>query len=126
MEKQNKIIMIGAFLLCLAIMIYAFSNKGSKSVNYDNFAQCLTNNAAVFYGAEWCSHCKEEKNTFGESFKFINYVECPQNTQICIDKGIKGYPTWIIGTSTDFIEGFDKNTTFKQLSERTGCELPIK
>jgi hypothetical protein len=68
--------------------------------NYDAFAKCLTEKGATMYGAEWCPHCKEQKAVFGNSFKYINYVECPDNTQLCLDKGIQGYPTWIIGTST--------------------------
>jgi len=61
----------------------------------DAFAKCLTEKGFTMYGAEWCSHCKAEKAMFGSSFKYINYVECPDNLQLCIDKGIAGYPTWI-------------------------------
>lgn len=127
MSKQNKIIIISTFVLCVLVVAFAIFTKDTKEKTsglYDKFAQCLTNNGAVMYGVEWCSHCNEEKNTFGSSFNFINYIECSENTQLCIDKGIRGYPSWSIGTSTELIEGFDKNTTFNQLSEKTGCKLP--
>ena len=68
--------------------------------NFDEFAKCLTQKGAVMYGAVWCPHCIEQKAAFGDSFKYINYVECPDNTQLCIDKGISGYPTWIISASS--------------------------
>lgn len=59
------------------------------------FAQCLTDKGFVMYGAAWCSHCQAQKALFGDSFKNIKYVECPDNINFCLDKGIKGYPTWI-------------------------------
>ncbi len=68
--------------------------------NFDDFAKCLTQKGAVMYGAVWCPHCKEQKAAFGDSFKYINHIECPDNTQLCIDKGIQGYPTWIISASS--------------------------
>jgi protein-disulfide isomerase len=54
------------------------------------------------YGAYWCPHCHQQKQLFGkEAGKKINYIECDpkgvnSQTQLCIQKGIKGYPTWEI------------------------------
>ena len=51
------------------------------------------------YGASWCGHCNNQKKLFGNDFKKINYIECHSSsgqTQICRDKKIRGYPTWII------------------------------
>lgn len=62
----------------------------------DAFAKCLTEKGWVMYGAEWCGHCKVQKALFGDSFKYIKYIECPDNTQLCLDKEISGYPTWKI------------------------------
>jgi len=128
-SKQSKIIIGCAIVLTVVVIIFAIvNNKSQNSGNnpvglYDTFAQCLTDKGAVMYGAEWCAHCKDQKAVFGDSFKLINYVECPDNTQLCIDQGIQAYPTWLIGTSTQ-IEGFDKNKTMKELSDVTGCPLP--
>jgi hypothetical protein len=115
MTKVNKIIIGGAIILAIAVVALAIfnNNKNSSSTSskiglYDAFAQCLTDKGAVMYGAEWCSHCKAQKAAFGDSFRLIKYVECPDNTQSCIDK----------------LEGFDDNKTMKQLSDATGCPLP--
>ena len=126
MEKQNQIIIKCAIALVAVVIIFAFANNGKNKIPglYDEFAQCLTDKGAVMYGAEWCAHCKEQKAVFGDSFRLINYIECPDNTQLCIDKGVQGFPTWLIGTSTK-IEGFDKNKTAQELSDVTGCLLPI-
>jgi uncharacterized membrane protein/glutaredoxin len=65
-------------------------------------AEHLSKSDAKFYGASWCPHCNEQKQLFGSSVKRIPYVECspggqqaPQ-AQVCKEKGIQSYPTWII------------------------------
>jgi hypothetical protein len=131
MNKENKIIIGIAAVVSVVIVFFAIVNGGDKKnilenngpSLYDAFAQCLTDKGAVMYGAEWCAHCKEQEAILGDSFRLIKYVECPDNTELCIDKGIQGYPTWLIGTSTK-LEGFDKNNTMQELSDATGCPLP--
>ena len=61
----------------------------------DAFAKCLTEKGFSMYGAEWCPHCQAEKALFGTSFQYIKYVECPDNINLCLSKGVAGYPTWI-------------------------------
>lgn len=69
-----------------------------SAANYDSLAKCLSDKGVKMYGAYWCPHCQNQKKAFGDSFKYINYIECAdgQNgqTQICKDNGITGYPTW--------------------------------
>ena len=130
MNKQNKIIIGSAVFLSAAIIIFGIISNNINSIVennipgfYDQFAQCLTSKRATMFGAAWCLHCREQKAVFGDSFKYINYVECPQNTQSCIDKGVQVFPTWLIGTSTK-LEGFVENKTMKELSEAAECPLP--
>jgi hypothetical protein len=91
--------------------------------DYDEFAKCLTENKVVMYGAFWCPHCQNQKDTFGESFDFIEYVECSLpdksgQTQVCKDKGIKSYPTWDIKGVMHSGE-----LSLSKLSELSGCKL---
>jgi thiol-disulfide isomerase/thioredoxin len=93
----------------------------------DTFAQCIADKKAVFYGASWCSHCKEQKALFGKSARLLPYEECSTpdmngQNQICKDKKIESYPTW------DFVK--DGVTTRKSevmsltdLSSITGCPI---
>jgi len=127
LTKQNKIIMSVTGLLLLGVLVFAVINKDNtayvpKPSIYDGFAQCLTDKGAVMYGAAWCSHCQAQKKALGDAFRFVEYVECPDNIQLCIDKGIQGYPTWILGSST--VSGFSEKSTMKELSEISGCPLP--
>jgi len=55
------------------------------------------------YGAFWCSHCAEQKETLGKEWqKYVQYVECDKEGQNykgqCKIDGqkLKGYPTWTI------------------------------
>lgn len=76
-------------------------SAGSKDTWQVGLAKHLTEVGATMYGAYWCPHCLEQKELFGEAFKYINYVECDPmgrkaNPALCNEKGIKGYPTWEI------------------------------
>lgn len=67
---------------------------------YDALAQCIKDRGTIFYGAFWCPHCQATKRLFGSSAKLLPYVECSTpdgqgQTQICKDKKIQSYPTWI-------------------------------
>lgn len=124
MNKENKIILV-VVVVIIGIITFIFAKNTNNIVSnkYDEFAKCITEKEAVMYGAESCSHCKAQKSIFGDSFKYVNYIECPDNISFCIERGIEGYPTWLIGTSTK-IEGFNKDTTMQEISNATGCLLP--
>ncbi|MCX6713184.1 MAG: hypothetical protein NTY66_03200 [Candidatus Vogelbacteria bacterium] len=68
-------------------------------------AKFLAAQGIKMYGAAWCTHCADQKAAFGEAFKLITYVECPENTKICLAAGVEGYPTWR-KPNGDKIEGF--------------------
>jgi len=98
---------------------------GNTRGQYDAFAQCLKDSGAVFYGAFWCPHCQEQKAAFGDSAHLLPYVECSTpdmkgQTQICKDKGITGYPTWIFKDGSK-LSGL---VEMKELAEKTACVLP--
>ena len=110
-------------LLVLLIIIvggvFLFSNFEKPEANLDSFAQCLSDKGAVMYGADWCPHCQNEKASFGESFKLVDYVECPDKPNECLAKGVDGYPTWIFPDGRRFVgeQGLAK------LSLESGCPL---
>ncbi|MDB5264840.1 MAG: hypothetical protein JWN64_411 [Parcubacteria group bacterium] len=92
---------------------------------YDGFATCIAESKTTFFGAFWCPHCQQQKALFGKSEKLLPYVECSlpdgkSQTQVCIDNGIKSYPTW------QFADGSRVSgpQSLQTLSEKTGCVLP--
>ncbi|MGE5446136.1 MAG: vitamin K epoxide reductase family protein [Ignavibacteriales bacterium] len=95
-------------------------STGSKDTWQVSLAKHLTEVGATMYGAYWCPHCMEQKELFGEAFKYINYVECDPmgrraNPALCNEKGIKGYPTWEI--KGNFYPGVRSLEELSNLSE---------
>ncbi len=88
-------------IVLLVAMLYFFTDWFSMITGYSvsegektNVAQCLASKEVVMYGTDSCKYCKKQKSLFGDSFGFINYVECSANVKACI--GLEGYPAWKI------------------------------
>lgn len=113
----NKAVVVLVLLLALWLGWYVTPKP------LDDFAKCISDEGAVFYGAWWCTHCKTQKSLFSSSFKYVNYVECSnsdksQNT-LCNSVGIKAYPTWKFKNNKT-MEG---QLNLKGLSEITNCTI---
>jgi hypothetical protein len=124
---QKTIFFIVIIVLVLgAVGAFIIRGSGPKTtVNYDAFATCLKDKGAVFYGAFWCTHCNAQKKEFGSSAKLLPYVECStpdasDQTQICKDKKIEGYPTWVFADGSTLTG----EIPLTALAEKTSCELP--
>ncbi len=84
-------------------------------------AKYLYDNGVVKYSAYWCPNCLKQSELFGkQAYKELNVVECARDamnsqTQLCIDKKIKGFPTWEI--NGNLILGV---LSLKELSKLTG------
>ncbi len=128
---MNKNIVYIVLVLLVVLFLAVILNKNSNSSGsnrLDSFASCLKDKGAVFYGAFWCPHCRDQKQIFGKSVKLLPYVECStpdgqSQLQVCKDKNIQSYPTWdfLVGTTTERLFGKLELST---LSEKTGCLLP--
>ncbi len=98
-SKQTKFILLVIAIIIVVIGIGLVVNKVQGPDKYDGFAQSLKANGAEFYGAFWCPHCQAQKALFGNSKKYLPYIECSNpdksSTQICIDKKIENFPTWM-------------------------------
>ena len=89
--------------IIVAVIVLAFASSlliSAKPGQYDDLAQCIKKQGVIFYGAFWCPHCQRTKGLFGSSAKYLPYLECSTadgkgQVQVCIDKKINNYPTWI-------------------------------
>ncbi|HLP86455.1 MAG TPA: hypothetical protein VK153_01095 [Candidatus Paceibacterota bacterium] len=125
MQTKGKFIIFIVLIVVIIGGIGAYITlKPQAPGKLDGFAQCIKNSGAEFYGAFWCPHCQEQKKEFGSSEKYLPYIECsnPDNTQnqICIDKGIESYPTWIFSDGSKLTG----KLSFETLAEKTQCVLP--
>ena len=97
------------------LMVNSKSTKESIAL-----AKYLRNNGVVKYSAYWCPNCLYQSELFGkEAYKELTVVECSEDginsqTQLCIDKNIKGFPSWEINGKI-----FIGVKTLKELSEIT-------
>lgn len=131
--SQVKALGITLFATAILITLFGYMWKAAENIsvavgprfdietqkNMDMFAQCLADKNITMYGASWCTHCKKEKSAFGSSFVYVPYVECPKNAQLCLEKQIKGYPTWVTSDGM-YYEG---EQGLEKLAEITGCSL---
>ena len=123
---KNGILIFWLILIALIILGIGTSFMASaRPSKLDGFAQCLATKGVVFYGAFWCPHCQRAKAMFGTSAKYLPYVECSTpdgqgQTQVCKDKGIKSYPTWVFPNG----ETYGGEHTLGEIASSSGCALP--
>ncbi len=128
MKTNIKYLLGGLIALIVLISLLVYLQKQSEGPGeLDQFATCLKEKGAKFYGAFWCPHCNNQKKMFGKSAKLLPYVECSTpdasgQTEDCNKLGIESYPTWI------FADGSKLNgeIPLQQLAEKTSCQLPVK
>lgn len=134
------------FLAGIIIIVGGIAFIASKTTStaeaspYDTeaLAQCLTAHGAKFYGAFWCPHCQATKKLFGAAKADLPYVECSTadtqgQLQICKEKQIESYPTWIFSDGTRLNGELTMQNpapagmmSFNQLAAQASCPLIIK
>ncbi len=124
-SSQVWIWVVSALVIIGGVVWWSSSQTASGPSNLDSFAQCLKDKGATFYGAFWCPHCQNQKKMFGSSAKLLPYVECSTpdgqgQTQICKDKKISGYPTWIFADGSQLTG----EIPLADLAAKTSCQLP--
>lgn len=125
-KKKGKKYLTWLIILIVIIglptwLLYSGAKKPGK---YDDFAVCLKENGAKFYGAFWCSNCADQKRLFGKSEKLLPYIECDSRgensqPQLCQQERITAYPTWIFSDGTR-IQGVQ---SLNRLTELSNCQL---
>ena len=114
--KSTWTYVIIVFILIIAIYGYkSITGRVIEPGQSDELAQYLTQQGVKMYGTEWCSHCKNQKKLFGNSFQYIDYVDCDINRQECLDAGVSGYPTWKINN-----QNYPGEQSFERLASLTG------
>ena len=123
MPKAKIILAIVLILVVAAVAFVAVGQSGPGK--YDSFAQCLSSSGVKMYGAYWCPHCNNQKQLFGSSWKYMDYVECSLpnragQTAVCREAGIEAYPTWALPDGSKMTG----ELSLQRLAQQSGCELP--
>ena len=117
----TRVLIVG-FLIFAMFAVWAFWLRRHHAGNYDALAECLAAKQVKMYGLYWCTHCADQKNMFGSSFKYVPYIECGvkgsrQETPECIQAHVKNFPTWEFPGG----ERHEGVLPLKDISERSGC-----
>ena len=118
---NNKFIIVSLSLVTLLLVggVALIARQPKSNPAMDSFVKCLAEKKLVMYGAYWCPHCINQKKLFGESVQYLSYVECTQQTKLCLEQKIEGYPTWIDASGNRF----SGEQSLQKLSEITQCKL---
>lgn len=120
-KNKNLYIIIAMSLALLLIIIYPKAPNEKNEL--DDFAACLKDSGAKFYGTENCSYCKAQRELFGPSFPLVPYVACDGAvgmSPVCKSAGITAYPTWIFSDGSKDMG----MKSLQYLAKKTGCTLP--
>jgi hypothetical protein len=110
------------FLTCLAGTA-GCTYVCAEEINAEELAKELSSQGWVMYGTERCPWCIKQKEEFSDAFRYINYVDCEENRQACIDAGIKGIPCWISPNGT-LHSGYHNLTKLAQLASAYRAAQP--
>ncbi len=85
-----------------------------------SFSNCVAEKGIVVYGANWCGYTNNLVDNLG-GFGLIEpfYVECTEETELCSQEQITGYPTVKLNG-----EKINPERTFEGFAEVTGCTAP--
>jgi glutaredoxin len=116
---------LGITFCIAAVAVFGMLSEMTKvSGQYDGFAKCLSENGITMYGASWCPHCNAQKQMFGNSWMYMNYVECSLpnkggQAQECVKARITSYPT------CEFQNGLriEGDIPLEKISSLSGCKL---
>jgi thiol-disulfide isomerase/thioredoxin len=124
-QKIKKWGIIAVIIIVVVGLGYLWFVQVNKPGRLDDFAKCIKESGAKFYGAFWCPHCQDQKELFGSSKKHLPYVECStpdsnSQLQVCKDAKVAAYPTW------EFADGsrLEGEISLEKLAEKSGCMLP--
>lgn len=131
---MNKGVLLGVISVVVLGLIFGLSKSASYSeenaaqnAELLAFRECVDKSEATFYGAFWCSHCRDQKTLLGvkKESEMPFYIECStpdgnSQTAECIEKGIQSYPTWMFADGS-FQSGV---MSLSELASKTDCQLP--
>lgn len=89
-------------------------------VEISSFMQCLASKDVKIYGANWCGYTQALVENLG-GFEVVSpiYVECTEETELCSQEGVEGYPTIKIAGEVVNID-----RTLQGFADASGCEMP--
>lgn len=113
MKKRMKRTLINILIILIIFTIAYFLIRRPFSGVDRQTASCIGKNSVLYiqYG---CHACEKQENLFGENYKYLNIIDCWNESEKCAN--ITATPTWVINNKTILgVQPVDK------LEELTGC-----
>ena len=108
-EIATIIVVIGVIVLAFYLL-----NKPKNEVSAE-LAKCIGENSKI-YVQLGCSACKKQEELFGDSYKYLNKIDCWYERERCINEDISATPTWEING-----QRYIGVRSIEQLKNMTGC-----
>ena len=105
-------------------MVSTSTAEGHAAPDLVGFAKSLRDAGVIFFGADWCPNCRQQKLLFEDGSQFLNFVEVtnPDHTPNArgTSENVFTYPTW------QFQNGSRQSgiLTLAQLSTASGIAIP--
>ncbi len=96
------------------------TDSSSGETSLDDFSRCVVDSGAMFYGADWCPHCKTQKELLGEDLSSALYVNCEKEGVVCKKNNIIAYPTWVFKDD----ERLQGTQSLEAIANATNCTFP--
>ncbi len=93
-RKRRKTILIAASVVMFSLLVYQTMQASIEDPALTALAQCLTDRGIAMYGSDTCPACLQQKGSFAQSFKYIEYIECDKS-DACREAQIRVTPTWV-------------------------------
>jgi len=115
---------LGVIVLLIALFYFitgtiskytGFSVSGSKD---DDFRVCLEEKDITLYINSENPAKTLRKIELIDYLRDIKIFNCLRNNQVCLDKGVGAFPTWIINKNK-----IEKDISISELSGLSGCRL---
>ncbi len=118
--KKLILVLAGAVIGgVLLIILLPYQKLNYSDEQLEKLAKCLSEKNVIMYGNYNCPHCQSQKVAFKEAFKFIRYIECTENINLCLEAKIEAVPTWILSDGRKLV-GFQG---IEKLSKESGCMI---
>ena len=111
--QRGSLVTTIIILFVIALAIYALTRSNANTD--EELAKCIGSKSAL-YIQTGCFACQKQEDLFGDTYKFLNTIDCLVQKQECLDKEITATPTWIINSKK-----FVGIRTIEKLKELTGC-----
>ncbi len=117
---------IATIIVLNLIPVVIFSMLVPEKQDTEELTKCLTEKGVNLYSSFRCGHCRQQEELFGESFQYINMIECHPDAeetqyQLCLEKKISGTPTWIMEPEGNELKRNSGYMTVDELKEWSGC-----